>query len=84
MSDSVSEHEEMRKRRIQANHEAAVSQRIKDAGRERTRRKPDAPAFASLRSSSASRKCPSCQKMIKDPFKRSTCTCPHCGAMTPF
>ena len=84
MSDTVSEHEEMRKRRIQASQETHVSQRLKDAGRERSRRKPDAPAFTSLRSSPASRKCPYCKKLIKEPLKRATRTCPHCGEITPF
>ena len=86
MSDEVSEREEMRKRRIQAVHEAHVSQRLKDTGRERTRIKPDSQGFKSLRASPASRKCPHphCGKLIKEPLKRATRTCPHCGDITPF
>jgi hypothetical protein len=79
-----SEHDEMRKRRIQANHEARVSQRLKDTGRSRTRAKGDAAIARPVVVSALKARCPACKKMIHEPYKRDQRLCPHCGAITPF
>jgi hypothetical protein len=84
MSDELSEHEELRRRRLQVSHEAGVSQRLKDTGRERTRAKGDAALAKPVVVSSRSARCPACKKMIPEPYKRPHRMCPHCGAMTPF
>lgn len=84
MSGESAGHEEARKLRKQADREAMISHSLKDSGRKKTRRKPDAPAYASLKRPPAKRLCPDCRKTIVEPFKREARICPHCGSMTPF